>query len=397
MAGVCFGCGKPFSRDKVWCELPSAVRKANPTLGADVGCHKGCAGALRARASQQLRAPAPATPVALGTRSQPAQRPASPPRKGYGGWAAAGARDVENAAPDKRSRTCGPSSSSSAAMQPLSAAHQALAAAFGGAGLQPREGRQPEASDEQQRDAVDETARRQGGKQRPQPEETAEAILLDETSEELMFARPTGQQLGGMVMAARFAAEAEANGRQPRRRLTPEERVAVGSACPWRDLSAEERLVRGKAESQARQALVRGSSRRSSRRWRRCRRRASWTWQSSGSFDSTSGRPSALPRSGPRRQRRTRARRSTPSSARASCASRIASSAPWTALAPRLPSLWSDPSAARTPSLKCHCRCLTERPLRTATLPARAHCQTRVGRPWVVVVGRGGRGMYGIG
>ena len=72
-----------------------------------------------------------------------------------------------------------------------------------------------------------------------------------------MFARPTGQQLGGMVMAARFAAEAEASGRQPRRRLTPEERVAVGSACPWRDLSAEERLVRGKAESQARQALVR--------------------------------------------------------------------------------------------------------------------------------------------
>ena len=135
MAGVCFGCGKPFSRDKVWCELPSAVRKANPTLGADVGCHKGCAGALRARASQQLRAPAPATPVALGTRSQPAQRPASPPRKGYGGWAAAGARDVENAAPDKRSRTCGPSSSSSAAMQPLSAAHQALAAAFGGPGF----------------------------------------------------------------------------------------------------------------------------------------------------------------------------------------------------------------------------------------------------------------------
>ena len=47
--------------------------------------------------------------------------------------------------------------------------------------------------------------------------------------------------------------------------------------------------MRGKAESQARQALVRGSSRRSSRRWRRCRRRASWTWQSSGSFDSTSG------------------------------------------------------------------------------------------------------------
>ena len=33
--------------------------------------------------------------------------------------------------------------------------------------------------------------------------------------------------------------------------------MAVGSACPWRDLSAEERLVRGKAESQARQALVR--------------------------------------------------------------------------------------------------------------------------------------------
>ena len=154
MAGVCFGCGKPFSQVKVWCELPSAVRKANPTLGVDVGCHKGCAGALCARASQQLRAPAPATPVALGTRSQPAQRPASPPRKGYGGWAAAGARDVENAAPDKRSRTCGPSSSSSAAMQPLSAAHQALAAAFGGAGLQPREGRQPEASDEQQRAEV---------------------------------------------------------------------------------------------------------------------------------------------------------------------------------------------------------------------------------------------------
>ena len=72
-----------------------------------------------------------------------------------------------------------------------------------------------------------------------------------------MFARPTGQQLGGMVTAARYSAEAEASGRQPRRRLTPEERVAVGSACPWRDLSAEERLVRGKAESQARQALVR--------------------------------------------------------------------------------------------------------------------------------------------
>ena len=123
--------------------------------------------------------------------------------------------------PDKRSRTTAPSSGS-APVLPLSAAQQALAAAHGSAGLQPRQRWQSLAGDAEQRDAADETLRREGqegDKRRPLAEETAEAMLLDETLHEQTLERPTGQHLGGMVTAARFAAEAEASGRQQRRRL----------------------------------------------------------------------------------------------------------------------------------------------------------------------------------
>lgn len=189
-------------------------------------------------------------PVAQGTRSQQSSvEEPRPRRQGFGGWgAAAETHDAENMMQSKRHRGSSTTSSSPTAA-PSSAAQQAIAA------MQTRNIR-GSSPPQQSSHAADHTTgpnTQNKGKQKGL-QARDERMEVEQTELQQL---PGAAVLGGMATAIVWAARREETGSTKRVAMSPEDKVAVGSTCAWKFLTAAEAKTRGEAESKERQRLVR--------------------------------------------------------------------------------------------------------------------------------------------
>ena len=224
---LCWSCGQPIrGSESTRKSVPEAERnayeKAGTPIYAAARCHEGCARKIRLKFLKR-RQDDEAAPVAKATRSR--IEPEPPLRPAAGGW------DVTTeAVPVFESRTRGGAGSSAEAaeeMQPMPGDEPML----------PADPFPPRRAD------------RAAGQL-----ECGETMCMDGAPEVL---QPTPQQLGGAVVAMKAAAVREQTGASARAApLSAEERVAVGSHCPWGCLDLEEARTRGAAEATERKRLA---------------------------------------------------------------------------------------------------------------------------------------------
>ena len=224
---LCWSCKEPVrgsatNRKAVPENERAAQQKAGTPISDDARCHESCAVAIRKKYSAKRKAEAEA-PVASRMRSkggpEALQRPAA------GGWGVA----ATEAAPVFDSRTRGGAGSSA------------------------------EAAEEMQGEPVDEPML---PGDLPPPPRVDRATELESSATTCTgvvpeVLQPTPQQLGGAVNAMKAAAIREQTGAPARAApLSPEERVAVASRCPWDCLDLQEARTRGAAEAAERKRLA---------------------------------------------------------------------------------------------------------------------------------------------